>query len=132
MATCELIRSNNPLNRKSIAPISCPVERVSSSAVHILVGYPEVIARSGSPGMTSEFVVTVLGFRYFSFPSVVFSALPHSSGAPQPHTFAQLNLRSALVRRDQGRLPSHGFIERAPEHRAHANFFPESAPPINL
>jgi hypothetical protein len=64
MAACELIRSNNPLNRKSIAPISCPIERVSSSAVHILVGYPEVIARSGSPGITSEFVVAVLGFSF--------------------------------------------------------------------
>jgi hypothetical protein len=25
---------------------------------------------------------------------------------------------------------SNGFIERAPEHRAHAHSFPESAPPI--
>jgi len=41
-----------------------------------------------------------------------------------------LNFHRARIRRNHGRLPSNGFIERAPEHRARANFFPESAPPI--
>jgi hypothetical protein len=41
-----------------------------------------------------------------------------------------LNLHRARVRRNHGRLPSNGFIERAPERRARAHFFPESAPPI--
>jgi hypothetical protein len=43
---------------------------------------------------------------------------------------AQLNLHEARVRRNYGRLPPNGFIESAPEHRARAHFFPESAPPI--
>ena|SRR5208283_1301774 len=34
------------------------------------------------------------------------------------------------VRRNRGRSRSNGFIERAPEHRAPAHFFHESAPPI--
>ena len=42
----------------------------------------------------------------------------------------QLNLHKARVRRNHGRLPSNGFIESAPEHRARAHFLPESAPPI--
>jgi len=37
--------------------------------------------------------------------------------------FPQLNLHRARVRRNHGRLPSHGFIERAPEHRAGVTFF---------
>jgi hypothetical protein len=41
-----------------------------------------------------------------------------------------LNLHKARVRRNHGRLPSNGFIESAPEHRARALFLPESAPPI--
>jgi site-specific recombinase XerD len=38
-------------------------------------------------------------------------------------TFPQLNLHKARVRRHHGRLPSNGFIESAPKHRAHAHFF---------
>jgi len=70
-------------------------------------------------------------FVTFSSPGVVCRALPHSSGASRHRTFPQLNLHRDRVRRNHGRLPSHGFIERAPEHRARVNFFPESAPPIN-
>jgi hypothetical protein len=42
-----------------------------------------------------------------------------------------LNLYKARVRRNHGRLPSNGFIKSAPERRARAHFFPESALPIN-
>src|SRR5882724_9115212 len=58
---------------------------------------------------------------------IVCRALPHNLGAPSHHTFPQLNLHKARVRRNHGRLPSNGFIERAPEHPARAHFFPESA-----
>jgi len=69
-------------------------------------------------------------FVTFSSPGVVCRALPHSLRASPHRTFPQLNLRTARVRRNRGRLPSNGFIERAPEHRARAHFFSESAPPI--
>jgi hypothetical protein len=39
-------------------------------------------------------------------------------------------LHKARVRRNHGRLPSNGFIESAPEHRARAHFLTESALPI--
>ena len=45
----------------------------------------------------------------------------HSPGAAGHRTFPQLNLHRARVRRNRGRLPSNGFIERAPEHRARAH-----------
>jgi len=54
----------------------------------------------------------------------------HSPGAAGHRTFPQLNLHKARVRRNRGRLPSNGFIESAPEHRARAHFLPQSAPPI--
>src|SRR5207247_9333579 len=62
-------------------------------------------------------------FVTFSSPGVVCRALPHSSGASLHLTFPQLNLHRDRVRRNHGRLPSHGCIERAPEHRAHVDFF---------
>jgi hypothetical protein len=62
-------------------------------------------------------------FVAFSSPGLVCRALPHSSGAPPHHSFPQLNLHKARVRRNHGRLPSNGFIESAPEHRARAHFF---------
>jgi hypothetical protein len=62
-------------------------------------------------------------------PGVGCRALPHSPGPTSLRTFPQLNLHKARVRRNHGRLPSHGFIERAPEHRARVNFFLKSAPP---
>ena len=40
-------------------------------------------------------------------------ALAHSPGAAGHRTFPQLNLHRARVRRNHGRLPSNGFIERA-------------------
>ena len=49
---------------------------------------------------------------------VVCRALSHRFGSSRHLTFTQLNLHKARVRRNHGRLPSHGFIERAPEHRA--------------
>jgi hypothetical protein len=61
-------------------------------------------------------------------PGVVCRALPHSPGPTSLRTFPQLNLHKARIRRNHGRLPSHGFIERAPEHRARVNFFLKSAP----
>jgi hypothetical protein len=66
----------------------------------------------------------------FSSPRAGCCALSHSSGASGHRTFPRLNLHRARVRRNRGRLRSNGFIERAPEHRASAHFFPESAPPI--
>jgi len=59
-------------------------------------------------------------FLTFSSPAVVCRALPHSLDASRHRTFPQLNLHRARVRRNRGRLPSNGFIERAPEHRARA------------
>ncbi len=47
----------------------------------------------------------------------------HSLGASRHRTFPQLNFHRARVRRNHGRLPSNGFIERAPDHRARAQFF---------
>ena len=69
-------------------------------------------------------------FVTFSAPAVVCRALPHSLGASRHRTFPQLNLHKARAGRNHGRLPSNGFIESAPEHRARAHFLPESAPPI--
>src|ERR1700730_888087 len=69
-------------------------------------------------------------FVNFSSPTVVCPALPHNLGASRHRTFPPLNLHKARVRRNHGRLPSNGFIESAPEHRARAHFLPESAPPI--
>jgi hypothetical protein len=69
-------------------------------------------------------------FIPFSTPAVFCRALPHNLGASRHRTLPQLNLHRARVRRNHGRLPSNGFIERAPERRARAHFFPESAPPI--
>ena len=51
----------------------------------------------------------------------------HSPGAAGHRTFPQLNLHRARVRRNRGRLPSNGFIERAPEHRAPEHFLPDRA-----
>jgi hypothetical protein len=62
-------------------------------------------------------------FVTFSTPAVISRALPHNLGASQHRTFPQLNLHKARVRRNHGRLPSNGFIESAPEHRARALFF---------
>src|SRR6266446_10107461 len=62
----------------------------------------------------------------FSSSAVACRALPHSLGASGHRTCPQLNLHRARVRRNHGRLPSHGFIERAPEHRARVNFFLEA------
>ncbi len=62
----------------------------------------------------------------FSSSGVLCRALPHSLGASRHRTFPQLNLHRAHVRRNHGRLPSHGFIERAPEHRARVIFFLEA------
>src|SRR5229473_667540 len=62
-------------------------------------------------------------FVTYSAPAVVCRALPHSFGASRHRTFPQLNLHKARVRRNHGRLPSNGFIESAPEHRARSHFF---------
>jgi hypothetical protein len=73
----------------------------------------------------------LLGYLLYALtPAVVCRALLHNLDASRHRTFPQLNLHRARVRRNRGRLPSNGFIERAPEHRAHAHFFPERAPPI--
>jgi hypothetical protein len=69
-------------------------------------------------------------FVTFSTTAVFSRALPHNLGASRHRTFPQLNLHKARVRRNHGRLPSNGFIESAPEHRARAQFVSESALPI--
>jgi len=45
----------------------------------------------------------------------------HNLGASPHRTCPQLDLHKARLRRNHGRLPSNGFIESAPEHRARAH-----------
>ena len=52
-------------------------------------------------------------FVTFSTPAVICRALPHSLGVSPHRAFLPLNLHKARVRRNHGRLPSNGFIERA-------------------
>src|SRR6267378_7885219 len=52
---------------------------------------------------------------------VVSRALPHTLDTLPHQPFASLNLHKARVRRNHGRLRSNGFIEGAPEQRAHAH-----------
>ena len=64
------------------------------------------LASFGMPRESYAFVTS-------SSPGVVCHALPHSLDASRHLTFPQLNLHRARVRRNHGRLPSNGLIERA-------------------
>jgi len=59
-------------------------------------------------------------------------ALQHSLGAPLHRSFLPLNLHSARVRRNHGRLPSSRCIESAPTHRARARPLPPRASDTTL
>src|SRR5260221_14794768 len=63
-----------------------------------------------SPAISSQEFCTSLTLSSLTAGS---SALSHSPGEPGHRTFPQLNLHRARVRRNHGRLPSNGFIERA-------------------
>jgi hypothetical protein len=69
-------------------------------------------------------------FVAYSPPAAVCRPLPHNLDASRHRTFLQLNLHNARVRRNHGRLPSNGFLESAPEHRARAHFFLKARLPI--
>jgi hypothetical protein len=59
-------------------------------------------------------------------------ALQHSLGAPLHRSFLPLNLHSARVRRNRGRLPSSRCIESARTHRARARALPPRASDTTL
>jgi hypothetical protein len=59
-------------------------------------------------------------------------ALQHSLGAPLHRSFLPLNLHSARVRRNRGRLPSSRCIESARTHRARARPLPPRASDTTL
>ena len=62
----------------------------------------------------------------------MYGALHHSLGAPLHRSFLPLNLHSARVRRNRGRLPSSRCIESARTHRARAPALPARASDTTL
>jgi hypothetical protein len=60
------------------------------------------------------------------------AALQHSLAAPLHRSFLPLNLHSARVRRNRGRLPSSRCIESARTHRARARALPPRASDTTL
>jgi Putative transposase len=79
----------------------------------------------------SHFFARILHLRYSLLSQCRLLCSLARPGAAGHRIFPQLNLHRARIRRNRGRLPSNGFIERAPEQRAHSHFFPERAPPIS-
>ena len=62
----------------------------------------------------------------------MYGALQHSPGPPLHRSFLPLNLHSARVRRNRGRLPSSRCIESARTHRARAPALPARASDTTL
>jgi len=62
---------------------------------------------------SSRLFTQFCAFLTLSSLAVVCRALPHCLGTSQHRTFPALNLHRARVRRNHGRLPSNGSIERA-------------------